>query len=494
MNLLNLPPELVERIFQDVACSREFKRVMRLRLVSRMFKRWIDDTIFRLRLINRIPGPPDWLMSPGGKILYPEWYAYVYQYLAYQAWLEKDPKSLFGRIRRAAMTISELAGDAEQPAVMARLQALCGLACGLGGADISPSNSYPLLRTDRPKLIKFFTQRWVDGWTPEELENDLVVAAAHLGFRPVIDQAIFEGHLLCPWGSGTEVFSRVFGRVFQSALVKGDVSMLRLLLTSSTEYEPDGPLHRNIRSLIMKGAALFGHREAYDFALGGDLRGNIEYIMQEMRYPDQYERTRFMISGRSSRPGVEQLSLKIKHGHTEMVKYLLEQGISPNHEEGKAEGPFCQPYKPLVNAVGKGSLEIVKLLLDHGADPNWFHETNTPLMVAARLGWYHIAETLLAAGADVYVGCPPPIVLAVLKEDMDMFRLLRRRGAKLDTPESGGWAMALAQLYGLESMVGVLEQEGVKADVILHRCARFEELYADDYLYAWPDEEESWYS
>lgn len=176
-----------------------------------------------------------------------------------------------------------------------------------------------------------------------------------------------------------------------------------------------------------------------------------------------------------------------------MIEYLLDQGISPNHESGKEEGGFCLPYKPLVEAVEKDNLAIVRLFLKHGADPNWFHATNSPLMIAARLNRLAIAHVLLHAGANMNEGCPPPIVLSVLKEDMEIFRLLRSRGAQLNTPETGGWAMALARRHGLESMVEVLEREGVGRDVVLHHCYRFEELYPEMYLYAWPPRE-FWYN
>ncbi|CAJ2500327.1 Uu.00g031800.m01.CDS01 [Anthostomella pinea] len=59
---------------------------------------------------------------------------------------------------------------------------------------------------------------------------------------------------------------------------------------------------------------------------------------------------------------------------------------------------------------------------------------------------------LLDAEAKFNEGCPPPIVLAVFEEDVDMFRLLRKYGAKLDTPETGNWAMGVAQFYELQSI------------------------------------------
>lgn len=147
-------------------------------------------------------------------------------------------------------------------------------------------------------------------------------------------------------------------------------------------------------------------------------------------------------------------------------------------------------------AVRNGTREIVQLILDHGADPNLGPIIDTPLMTAAFLSRISIAEMLLEIGAEADAGCPPPIIFAVWKEDMDMFRLLRGYGAKLDTPETGGWAMAMAQFYGLESMVDVLVQEGVEKDTILCRCPSREEKYHVRYLFPQNglDDEEYWLS
>ncbi|KAK8113508.1 ankyrin repeat-containing protein [Apiospora sp. TS-2023a] len=487
---MHLPPELAGRVFEFIACSRELKRVMRLRIVSRMFKHYIDDVIFRLKLLHRVPKSPspEWLLVPRREPTHTEWCSLVFQYLAYHAWIETEPNSLLGRIRRAAVFVSEQCGDTYEPAVMVRLASLCRLAAN---NENGPGINWMLFWSDDPDEVRDHDNRWSAHCSEAELQDDLCVAAAYLGCRPHIETVISQRRLLCPWGHTSQVESKVFGRAYDAAVMSGNLPMMRLLLSSSPNYVPGGPLHRNVRRTTLELAAIFGHMDAYEFALGSEpdsMRKSIENIVQELRFPHQYKQALSILRNDSSER-IELLSRKARYGHTDMVRYLLSQGVSPNHEHGKEEGPFCRPYKPLIQAVEKGDLDLVHLLLEHGADPNWFHPTNTPLMVAARLNRLTIAVTLIVAGADVDVGCPPPIVLAVLKEDMDMFRLLRGRGgARLDTPETGGWAMALARLHGLDSMVEVLENEGVGRDVVLHRCGRFEELYSDLYLYEWPPE------
>ncbi|KAK8034025.1 hypothetical protein PG993_009020 [Apiospora rasikravindrae] len=497
MNLVDFPPELVERIFEAIAYSRDFKRVMRLRVVSRKlpilttypsckmpilcshhlrltdwFKDFIDDTIFRLRLLH-FDTPEAWhrmrskwhTMRPGDERIHPEWYSYVYRYLAYHVWRETDLESMPGRIRRAAIIISEQIGDAGPAAVMARLQSLCRLA--------SRTNSD---RAQRAHLLSWVRRSpWIHPGSAEDLEDDLLVAAAHLGYRPFVEKAVAQHRLVYPrdWRIG-EVSSSVFGRPWDAAVLQGDVSMLRLLLSASADYNPDGPLDPRVVAPTLSFAARCGQRDVYDFAFANQPEPREvtleHYEIKELQFPDQYEQA--VSAWRiSSDDKMSMLGKKARYGHLDMVKHLLEQGVFPRPEQqGKVESSHDESYKTLMNAVEYGNADIVRLLLAHGADPNRIYPTNSPLMMAARKSWLAVAEALLAAGADADAGAPPPIVLAVVKEDMDMFRLLRRHGARLDTPESGGWAMSLAALWGLQSMMDVLEREGVGRNCILRRC------------------------
>ena len=60
-----------------------------------------------------------------------------------------------------------------------------------------------------------------------------------------------------------------------------------------------------------------------------------------------------------------------------------------------------QKVPPLNSACASGSLEIARLLLDHGADPN-LHQAGgyVPLHNAAQKGLVELIELLLVHGAD----------------------------------------------------------------------------------------------
>jgi hypothetical protein len=123
--------------------------------------------------------------------------------------------------------------------------------------------------------------------------------------------------------------------------------------------------------------------------------------------------------------------------------------------------PMEDYWRPLVRAVERNDVEMVRLMLEHGADPNFF-AVETALGMAAKKGFFRIAEMLIGHGADVNVSMPPPVVLAMHAEDEKMFRLLRDHGASLEEPEQGPWAMAYVESNGLDSMKDLLVNEGVE--------------------------------
>ncbi|MCL7043901.1 hypothetical protein MKW94_022424, partial [Papaver nudicaule] len=87
------------------------------------------------------------------------------------------------------------------------------------------------------------------------------------------------------------------------------------------------------------------------------------------------------------------LLLAAGHGHRDVVKVLLDHGANPNFV---SQGML----RPLILAIFIKSRECVELLLQAGADPNAVSCGNTPLVAAAKDGCVDIIARLLKAGAD----------------------------------------------------------------------------------------------
>ena len=90
-------------------------------------------------------------------------------------------------------------------------------------------------------------------------------------------------------------------------------------------------------------------------------------------------------------------------GDIERVRELLRQDPSLSNRIGEHEGYYLGAGAPLANAAAAGRLDIVQLLLDHGADPNLPEEQFAPrgraLYSAVYNGHYEIAKLLLERGA-----------------------------------------------------------------------------------------------
>jgi len=90
-------------------------------------------------------------------------------------------------------------------------------------------------------------------------------------------------------------------------------------------------------------------------------------------------------------------------GDIARVRELLRQDSGLANTLGEHEGYYLGAGAPLSNAAAVGRMDIVQLLLDHGADPNLPEEQYAPkgkaLYQAVYHGHYDIAKVLLERGA-----------------------------------------------------------------------------------------------
>ncbi|KAJ7459000.1 ankyrin repeat-containing domain protein [Mycena latifolia] len=113
-----------------------------------------------------------------------------------------------------------------------------------------------------------------------------------------------------------------------------------------------------------------------------------------------------------------------KEGHTEIVRLLLEKGANFNAGDDDS---------PLQLASEAGHTEIVRLLLDKGADVN-VGDDESPLHLASEEGHTEIVHLLLEKGADFNAGNDyTPLLLASGNGHTEIVRLLLKKGADINT-------------------------------------------------------------
>ncbi len=101
--------------------------------------------------------------------------------------------------------------------------------------------------------------------------------------------------------------------------------------------------------------------------------------------------------------GFQPLGLACFFGHEAVARLLVESGAQIN-----SPSKNTQRVMPLHSAAASRSLEIARLLLEHGADPDALQEGDfTPLHEAAANGQLELVRLLLAHGADINLSQKP---------------------------------------------------------------------------------------
>lgn len=254
------------------------------------------------------------------------------------------------------------------------------------------------------------------------------------------------------------------------AVYHGNLEMIKLLLSADpTLANPAAPLPANLFSVIVhcRHNDTKEHRDIFRFAMNmSDIGTNssnfttrwtgyheaTENAMCYTPFPDVFERAAEILGlgneifspPKSGKNLLFNMLSSARRGHIEMVRYCLERGVSPNGPFWKRDvknddlyPDFTSDCSPLLLSVKGGHFEVANLLLESGADPNWYAFRNTPLQATVHRGDIRIAQLLLDHGAKLDEGYPPPIVIAVRNENMEMFTYLRSKGAALDSPDTG---------------------------------------------------------
>ena len=164
------------------------------------------------------------------------------------------------------------------------------------------------------------------------------------------------------------------------------------------------------------------------------------------------------VDGKPDPRVVEEFSAACVKGEIERVKTDLARNPK------LATGRNRDGYTPLHLAVSKCRVEIVQMLIDHGADVNAKGKNDlTPLHVVASLGHVTMAEFLLAEGSEIdALDCRnwTPLHYSAMGGHSDVAEFLVNHGAKIGVRNSKGMtALELAEKLGHRKIVKLLESK-----------------------------------
>ncbi|TPJ32730.1 ankyrin repeat domain-containing protein [Mesorhizobium sp. B2-6-5] len=137
------------------------------------------------------------------------------------------------------------------------------------------------------------------------------------------------------------------------------------------------------------------------------------------------------------------LYLAVKGGHYAAAKMLIERGADVNSAPTPLLGPALMP------ALAKRRIDLIKLLLDEGANPNSKRSRENAIHIAVNLGCLDCVKALVEAGADVNAKTndgKTPLHLAKRKGQREVADYLISHGAVLPTPAPISMKLASADV------------------------------------------------
>jgi ankyrin repeat protein len=283
------------------------------------------------------------------------------------------------------------------------------------------------------------------------------VESALLGEVKALEDALNNGY-------DVEARSRSGDTALRAAAACGQIECLRLLLTHGADPNNVGVRGRTaLMAAVERGCVAAIHvlakaganihaQDAYGFtALDNVRRAGREVVEALIQCGAEVNRR----NGNESFPLIQAARFHMGDESIAAVDGFLDAGAEIDAaDEGSGD-------TALMWAATTGSVEVVRLLLERGADPNRADKYGfTALIDAARGGWAEIVHLLLRYGADVNAESHPDftaIYAAASEGNADIVRLLIFHGADVGG-NRGEYALNAAKQGQHQEVINILQR------------------------------------
>lgn len=127
---------------------------------------------------------------------------------------------------------------------------------------------------------------------------------------------------------------------------------------------------------------------------------------------------------------------RVGHGDVAGTRLLLQNGANPNGNDQ------VRGMRPLIMAAYEGNVDIVKLLLQYGANIEIMdHAAITPVQWASKNNQFEMVQLLLSSGADVNTAEGSDVTMvhaAIMNQRVEMLDLLLKNGANVNAQDDSG--------------------------------------------------------
>lgn len=256
----------------------------------------------------------------------------------------------------------------------------------------------------------------------------------------------------------------------------------RILLASLRENETDPYVSNHVNIIPVTNEQVYFSRLLRDILDG--FIANVLWNKQNKHYKFR-QRLVHLITGRVSIQQIlqklstdeiyESLSSTISQGYCEFMTLLLLDHVDINH---------CIPFMgtPLYIAIGKGHIDIVKLLLYKNADPEIQYLDRTPLFLAVEKGHIDIIRLLLHHKADPNIANleGTPLYRAVEHGYADLVELLLDNKANPNIKHTNGIPDYVVSQDGRYTKVSKINDENgefiISCGTSLHKAVEKDNL------------------